>query len=171
MSFIKKFDDYLNKLDEALNSNININWIETNTTLIGEFEVNDSKYEIECKKQISNNWTFSFFYLDDNGDYISSMKNDGINMYKVLSAIKTGFYYLYDAKSPNSIIFSAIDDSNTRKRLYTSFCETFCKEKKMKFLNKGNSKYIIYVLFNDSLNQNEKDNILYSLQKIIELYK
>jgi hypothetical protein len=168
---IKDFNLYFDKIEEALQSSKDINWDKTNNSLTGLFEVNNTQYKIKCLKQVGNNWTFSFYYLDNNNDWSIEMKNDGINSFKVLPTIQNGIKYLYNITKPNSIIFSAIDSNENRKGIYLNFCKSFCDEIGFKFSNRGNNDLMIYVLFDDNISDIDKDDIMYSVKKIIEIGK
>lgn len=171
MSIIEKFNSYFDKLEEAIKSIQNIDWKSNDDSLIGLFEVNNTQYKIECIRQISNNWTYSFYYLDDDGYWSTQMKNDGINSFKVLSTIEAGIKYLYYNKNPNSIIFSAIDSNDTRKRLYHNFCVKFCNDIGFILKSNGLGDKMLYILFNNNLKDNDKDDIMSSVKKIIEIGK
>jgi hypothetical protein len=168
---IKDFNLYFDKIEVALQSPQDINWENTDDSLIGLFEVNNTEYKIKCLKQVGNNWTFSFYYLDNDNEWSIEMKNDGINSFKVLPTIQNSIKYLYNLVKPNSIIFSAIDSNETRKRLYLNFCKSFCDEIGFKFSNRGNEDLMLYVLFNDNISDNDKDDIMHSVKKIIEIGK
>lgn len=172
MDLIKKFNEYFNKLEEALNSPSDIRWITENENLIGLFEINDTKYKIECLKQIGNNYAYMFsFYNTEINDWSFKLNNKGLDSFKVLSTIKEGLNCVFKTLNPNSVIFSAIDNSDSRKRIYLTFCETFCKENSLLFLDKGTKERKIYLLYKDNLLSEDKEEIMSSLIKVIEIGK
>ena len=168
--FIKKLNDYLDKVEESLESPQFVNWDSEDNDIFGYFEVDNTKYRMELKIQIGNNWSYSFSYFDGS-DWSYNISHKGVGGFKVLSTIKYGLYHLYDIKKPDSIIFSAIDNSDTRKRLYRTSCEEFCKEKGYLLSNRGSEKLQLFVMFNKNLCDSEKENVFLSVQKVIELSK
>jgi hypothetical protein len=172
MDLIKRFNDYFNKLEEALNTPSEIDWSKENNNLIGFFDINDIKYKIECLKQIGNNYAYLFsFYDTELNDWSFRLTNKGLDSFKVLSTIKEGLNYVFKNLNPNSVIFSAIDNSDSRKRIYLTFCETFCKENSLLFLDKGTNDRKIYLLYKDNLSSVDKEEIMESLIKVIEIGK
>jgi hypothetical protein len=64
MNLIQKFNKYFQSIQESLNSPEEIIWNITDNYILGEFVIDNYKYKIESKKQIGDNWSFSFYYLD-----------------------------------------------------------------------------------------------------------
>jgi hypothetical protein len=154
MDIIKRFNDYIYSVLESLNSNIDIDWIKSENEIYGYFYVNDIKYRLEFIKQIGNNWSYSFSYEKDNKylyEIPTELRFDG---FKVLSAVKNGLYYLYELIKPNSIIFSAIDSSDTRKRLYKNFCKSFSDDMNLNMTNRGTEEKQVYLLFDKKKKMN-----------------
>lgn len=168
MDLIKRFNEYFDKIEESLNTPSEITWIDNDLVLDGLFKIDDIDYKIECKKQIGNNWSFTFYFLNDSDNWSSEISHKGISSLRVFSTIKEGIIYLYENKKPDSIIFSAIDDSDTRKRLYTSFCVDFCEKENLKFLDRGTDKRKLFIIFNDNLSTERKEDIFSSATKVIE---
>lgn len=172
MNLIEKFDEYFNKIGESLDSSLDINWSVIKNGYLGQFNVDDWNYKIEYLKQIGNNWSFSFSYFDkDKNIWSYQISHKGTSGLNVLSTIKEGLYNMYNFTKPNSIIFSAIDSSDTRKRLYQSFCEEFCQKNNWKFSNRGNNDSQIFVMFDDSVSNEHKEEIMQSVKKIVETGK
>lgn len=166
MNLIKKFDDFFKIINESLDTSQEINWVDINQSLIGYFKIEENKYRIECLKQIGNNYTYSFsFFKDNNWNY--ELSNLGTNGYSILSTVIFGLEHIYNILNPNSIIFSAIDDSTTRKRLYANYCYKFCKNHNLTLSNRGNDDKVLFILFKNILNDLEKEEIFSSVQKII----
>jgi hypothetical protein len=167
MDLIKTLNEYFDTVEESLNSVENINWQGSSNELIGCFQVGNNKYRIECIKQIGNNYTYTFsYFINDEWSY--ELTNLGIGGFSVLSTVIYGMDHLYNKYCPNSIIFSTIDDSDTRKRLYRSHCDRFCKKNNYKLSNRGDSKNLLFVLFKDNISETEKEEIFDSSKKIIE---
>jgi hypothetical protein len=172
MDLMKRFNEYFNKIEESLTNPSQINWLINNNSYIGNFTVDDVEYKIEYLKQIGNNWSYSFSYFDiDKNIWSYNISNKGSSGFSVLSTVKFGLYYLYDKTKPNSIIFSAIDSSNTRRRLYQSFCEEFCKNNNWNFSNRGSDEKRLFVMFNNNISDSDKEEVFLSVQKVVELNK
>jgi hypothetical protein len=172
MDLMNRFNEYFDKIEESLDNPSQINWIINNNSYIGEFTIDNVEYRIEYVKQIGNNWSYSFSYFDNDKNIWSyNISHKGSGGFGVLSTVKSGFYHLYDKTNPNSIIFSAIDSSNTRKRLYQSFCEEFCKNNNWIFSNRGSDNKRIFVMFNNDIINLDKEEVFLSVQKIVELSK
>jgi len=172
MNLIKRFNRYFDKIEESLNSPKEIEWIENDSESIGRFKVGEFDYRIEFIKQIGNNWSYSLSYFDKEGEVWSyNISQKGPGGFSVLSTIKSSLYYLNDLYKPNSIIFSAIDSSETRKRLYLNFCQEFCKSNKWKFSNRGTEDKKLFLMFNDDISDVEKEQTMKSVIKVIEIGK
>lgn len=125
---------------------------------------------LEYVKQIGNNWSYSFSYFDNDKNIWSyNISHKGSEGFSVLSTIKSGLYYLYGKTNPNSIIFS--DSPDTRKRLYQSFCEEFCKNNNWIFSNRESDDKRLFVMFNNDISDSDKEEVFLSVQKIVELSK
>ena len=169
---MKRFNEYFNKIEESLTNPSQINWLINNNSYIGNFTVDDVEYKIEYLKQIGNNWSYSFSYFDiDKNIWSYNISNKGSSGFSELSTVKFGLYYLYDKTKPNSIVFSAIDSSNTRRRLYQSFCEEFCKNNNWNFSNRGSDEKRLFVMFNNNISDSDKEEVFLSVQKVVELSK
>ena len=172
MDLMKRFNEYFDKIEESLDNPSQINWIINNNSYIGEFMIDNVEYRIEYVKQIGNNWSYSFSYFDiDKNTWSYNISHKGSVGFVVLSTVKSGLYHLYDKTNPNSIIFSSIDSSDTRKRLYQSFCEEFCKNNNWIFSNRGSDDKRLFVMFNNDISDSDKEEVFLSVQKIVELSK
>jgi hypothetical protein len=172
MDLMKRFNEYFDKIEESLDNPSQINWIISNNSYIGEFIIDNVEYRIEYVKQIGNNWSYSFSYFDiDKDTWSYNISHKGSGGFVVLSTVKSGLYYLHDKTNPNSIIFSAIDSSDTRKRLYQSFCEEFCKNNNWSFSNRGSDEKRLFVMFNNNIIDSDKEEVFLSVQKVVELSK
>lgn len=167
MNLVKKLNDYFNLIEESINSPREITWENLENSLIGYFYIDNIKYRIECLNQIGNNYSYSFSYLNNN-KWKYELSNLGTSGFSVLSTISIGVDYLQNKYNPNSIIFSAIDDSDVRKRLYEKKCKQFCDKYNYKLSNRGNDDKIIFVLFKDNISISEKEEIFNSVKKVIE---
>jgi hypothetical protein len=138
-------------------------------SFIGYFNIGEDKYRIEYLLQIGNNYSYSFsIFKDDNWSYDITKSN---NTFSVLSTVTKGIEYLFSETKPDSIIFTAIDDNKTRKSLYEKFCNDFCQKNDYKLSNRGNEKLVMFIIFNDRLNNDRKELIFQSAEKIVEIGK
>jgi hypothetical protein len=170
MNIIKQFNNYIDLVEESLNSPVDINCEVNTNEIFGYFSVDNKRYRIEFLKQIGNNWSYSFSYLVETS-WSYNISHSGVSGFSVLSTIKSGLYEMYENYNPNSIIFSAIDSSDSRKRLYKSFCQDFCQDKNLSFSNRGDNDHQIFLMLKNSLEVNEKEEIMQSIKKIIEIGK
>jgi len=166
MNLFKKFEEYFLNIEESLSTSSEIIWDRNNDSFVGYFEIDGNKYRIEYLKQIGTNYSFSFSYFKD--EYWNYEITNIGNGFRVLSTIISAIDFLYEQTKPDSIIFSAIDDNSTRKRLYEKFCKDFCRKANFKLSNRGNEKMILYVLFDDNISIERKEIIFQSAKKIVE---
>jgi len=169
MDLIKRFNDYFDKIEEAFNTPAIVEWQENDEALIGYFEVEQNKFRIECLKQIGNNYSYGFaIFRDNNWSYqLANLDNGG---FSVLATIKEGLEYLYNKRTPNAILFSAVDNNTTRKRLYEGHCHKFCEKHGLKLSNRGDDdkSKILFLMFNDNISEYEREEIFSSVKKMIE---
>lgn len=170
MNLLKKFNEYIDKVEESLDSPVEITWLNANKSYAGMFIVDDINYKIEYIQQIGNNFSYTFS-IEKDGYWSYDISHSGTGGFKVLSTVKKGLYDIYDMTKPNSIIFSAIDDSETRKRLYQQFCEEFCRKKNWNFSNRGTDNKRLFLMFNEQISDSEKEEVMKSVQKIVEFGK
>ena len=167
LEFLKTLNDYIDLVNETFNSPQPIEWINKENNLFGFFEVENNHYRIECMKQIGNNYSYAFSIYKD-GKYDYHLTKLGLSGLKVLSTVIAGMEYLYDTYQPNAIIFSAIDDSESRKSLYERYCERFCNKHDYKFSNRGALDKIIFVLYKNNLSALSREEIFAAVKKMIE---
>ena len=170
MNFLKTFNEYIDSIEEMLNTPQPINWKINIDDIAGYFTVRNKKYKISVIKQIGENYSFTFAY-DNEGNWYYYLSNLGIGGFAVLSTITFAMDYIYEKYNPNSIIFSAVDDSDTRKNLYKQHCEMFCKKHDCLFTNRGSSGKLIFLLYKKDLPNKEKEEIMQSVIKIAEVGK
>jgi hypothetical protein len=166
VNLLEKFEEYFLKIEESLSTPSKVDWIQDGNNHIGLFEINGNRYRIEYFKQIGENYSLSFSYFDDE-HWNYEITNIG-NGFRVLSTIIKSIDYVYNLTKPDSIIFSAIDDNTTRKRLYEKYCKDFCEKFGFKFSNRGNDRMVMYVLFDDNVSNDRKEMIFQSVKKIVE---
>jgi len=169
VNLVDRFNDYFSKIEEALSSPQDISWNFSDESSVGFFDINGVKYRIEYLKQIGNNYSYSFSIFKG-GNWIYDISEDG-NVFKVLSTIIHALELLFNKTGPDSIIFSAIDDNVTRKRIYERYCKDFCQKYNYKLSNRGNEKFVMFVMFDNTLLDDRKEDIFQSVKKVIEIGK
>jgi len=141
-----------NKFFDSYNTPVQINWIESLTSLIGTFIVNSKIYQIKCVNRTNDIWTYKF-YLYRGGQLFPDLTNYQTGRMSILSTIRQGIKYLIDTKSPKSIIFAALDESEGRKKLYWRYSKELEKEYSYSLITKNVSdKQIFFLYKNISVN-------------------
>jgi hypothetical protein len=173
MNLLKKFNDYFDLLEESFNTPYPVNWTISNNNMIGLFtSKNGIEYKISCYKQIGNNWSFTFHWFNSEIDkWDSELIKISNDQFGVLSTIRDSMYELYGKKTPNSIIFSAIDKNELRKSLYKKFSNEFCYKNNYDFINRSTNYRDIFVLLKKNLSDSDREDIMTSVIKIIEIGK
>jgi len=152
--FIRKMDDYFRMVEDAFNNPVEIKWIDKKDHLIGLFTVNESVYQIDCKEYGNKIWKYDFFIVSigKEGPTLNpNLTNYERDKYRVLPTIRSGMEHLYDLKSPDAIIYGALDDSKGRKKLYESFSKEFSKTKNWEFYTKVEKDKQIFVMYDGSI--------------------
>jgi hypothetical protein len=148
------FDKFINDIHESYNSPVvDIRWIDKDG-LVGLFIVSNIIYKIQCNPHKNNIWTFKFMRHDiATGSYsLNLTKTNPIDKMSILGTVRKGMRYLIDEKKPSGLIFSTLDDSPGRKKLYTSYSNEIVKE------------------YNYSLRTNLQDNkMIFILHKNIDI--
>lgn len=173
MNLIKKINNYFNTLEESFNTPYLVNWDIDNYKMIGLFTSKNSiNYKITCHIQIGNNWSFTFHWFnDDLNKWDSELIKVSNDQFAVLSTIRDSMYELFNIKNPNSIIFSAVDNNELRKSLYKKFSNDFCSKNNYEMINKSTNHRDIFVLLKKNLSDLDKEDIMNSVIKIIEIGK
>jgi hypothetical protein len=148
VQFVKKLDDYFKMVSEALKNPLDIRWIDKGSNLVGLFAAYNHVYQINCVDKGYNIWKYDF-YLYDQGKNEFSPELTGYekDKYRVLPTVELGVNYLYKLKSPDAIVFGAVDQSRGRKGLYDSFCKKFSKEVGYEYSTNVSEGKQIFVLF------------------------
>jgi hypothetical protein len=160
---VEKFEKYLSSLYEAFNSPLDISWVEGEKSLNGFFSIGSDYYKISCIEYDFNIWVYKFYILDKKEvEFSQTSKGDSNNKMRVLSTIRSGMEYLINYKNPNSLIFMASDDSESRKKIYFSFSEELENKFKYEFITNRKGNYQIYILYKNI----DLDLILQQIDKI-----
>ena len=170
MDLIKRLDEYFNKIEEAFNNPMEIKWVNVDLSSFGYFNIGEQEYRIECFKQLGNNYSYSFSYKKNN-TWCYKASNLGVGNFSVLSTTIQGMDFILNKYNPNSIIFTSLDDSDSRRRLYKTYCDKFCKVNNYKLSNRDGDEMMLYLLFKPDLIEEELEEVYKSVQKIIELNK
>jgi hypothetical protein len=164
---IKNFDEFWNKIEEAFDNPVDINWHEKENELGGAFVVNDDAYLIRCINRGDDVWTYKFYYFDKekkklSPDLINTTEKQ-INKFRVLPTVKVGLEYLINSKNPKAVVYGALDSSEGRKRLYDEFSKEFSKKYNFLYETKNMKNKQVFILYKEVLNK----EILFS--KIVEI--
>lgn len=148
---IKKYKDldiFWKEINESYNSPVDIRWINKSKKLIGLFIVKNEIYKIECDLYNHNIWTYKFMKYDiDSGQFIMYLIGNVKDKMTILGTIRKGMEYLIIEKSPNSLILSALDDSDGRKKLYDRFSEEIVNKYGFKYKSSLQNDKQIYILY------------------------
>lgn len=166
MLFIKKLDDYFNKLKESYDSDVEIRWIERSNKLIGLFSVDEKVYQIDCINRDNNIWTYKFYLYDQNTNVMNpGLTNFNTGKMSVLSTVRKGMKYLIENKDPDALIFGALDESEGRKKLYWRFSKEIEKEYSYKLYTSVENGNQSFILFKENINL---DILMNTFKKIVE---
>jgi len=160
-----KYISFLEKLSESLNtSNVEIKWIDKGNRLIGLFKIDKNTYQLDFNL-VGDVWSYKF--------YIAKIKNNKIELspsatgididkYKVLSTSKRGLQYLIENKSPNAVVFCALNDDESKLVKKNNQILTKRQSIYLNMLEEVPKKFIDYTY--DI--QNIKNNQIYIIRKI-----
>ena len=113
-----KFAKFLDSLSESLNtSSIDVKWIDRPNRLIGLFKVSENTYQLDFKLT-GDSWSYKFYLAERVNNRIELSPNaTGIytDKYKVLATSKIGLIYLIENKSPNAVVFCALNEEESKK--------------------------------------------------------
>jgi len=163
-NFIKKMDEYFEMLLEAFQNPVKINWVDKPNHLIGLFQVGTNIYQIDCLEKGNNIWKYDFYFYKDK-EMSPNMTNLESDKYKVLPTVKEGLYYLHTLKTPDAVVFGALDSSRGRKKLYESFSKDFAKEKNYEFYTKVENDKQIFVIYKDYI---DKEYLFETIKKVVD---
>ena len=168
MNFLQKLDSFFNKIEESLDNPLPIKWIKHNDW-VGIFKTDKNEYRISIKNYGNNIWRYKF-YLYENNKLSVNLTEFDYDKFKVLSTVINSFNQFIDEINPDSIIFGAQSDSDSRIKLYSHFASTIKKKYGYQLLEKpkGNSKDVnptLFILYKTDINK----EILYkTIQNIID---
>ena len=166
MSFIKKLEEYFDKLEESFNSDVEIKWVEKSNKLVGLFSVDEKIYQIDCIDRENNIWTYKFYLYDTKTNVMSPrLTNFNTGKMSVLSTIRKGMCYLIENKNPESIIFGALDESEGRKKIYWSFSNELEKKYNYKLSTNVKNGNQAFILYKEDI---DKDILMNTFEKIVE---
>ena len=152
---IEKYLDFaFDKVFDALQNPVNIIWKEKSNAIFGTFFISEREYSIKAVLIKKNVFKFKFYSKKEDGTYSTSMTGLNTDVYRVIPTIKNAMIYLIENYNPNGIMFGATDNSDTRKKMYTSFSEELEKKYLYNFYTKGKNNITIFLLYK---NLTEKD--------------
>lgn len=119
----EEFDEWL--LKESFDGKSeDITWTKKDNYWRGCFYSNNEEYKILIDKQKYDTYLFKFVRKNEQGIWTYELtKGKNINnTLNILTTIRHSFDYFMTEKRPNALMFFALDDSISRKRIYDSFC-------------------------------------------------
>lgn len=163
---IKKLSEYFNNLEsnikEGLNSPIDVSWVKSTDLWTGSFNIDSLPYEITIEKLSENQNVFLFkFSVNDSYEILNDVKK----AFSTIPTIENSVNVFMSEVKPESLVFFALDESETRKRFYTNFCIRYTKENsEYKYKEFTLVNYHFYAIYNEKLDDNEFNK---SINKII----
>jgi hypothetical protein len=151
---IKKLDTYFKMISEVFKNPLPIKWVDKNNILIGLFTVNDNIFQINCINKDNNIWKYDFYIMDNDKNFSPELTKNEKDKYRVLPTVKLGMKYLIDNKKVDAIVFGEVDKSNSRKKLYVSFCNDFSKENNFDFYTNKQDDKQIFVIYKKNIDKN-----------------
>jgi len=141
-------------ITETLESPAIIKWSVSQDRMKGKFKIGLEDYAIISKLNKGcediNSWNYKF-YWNDGGDIIYSLTGMGKNKFRVMATVVEGFRNLIKTKNPDSIIFHANIDEDSRVKFYNSLMEKAVSEygfRLHKFpFSSGEKKLLAYILY------------------------
>ena len=168
MSNIKKINEYFKMLSEAFDNPVEIRWVNKDNNLIGLFIVNDNVYQINCNNIGDNFWTYKFFFYDKLKNVMDpNLTGFDKDKYRVLPTIKNGLIYLIENKNIDCLIYGALDDSLSRKKLYNDISNEISTKYNFEYITQGigeMGKKQIYILYKSSV---DRDLLFKKVEKIV----
>ena len=166
--FVKNLDDYFEMINDAFKDPLDIKWAEKGNKIIGMFIVNDNIYQIRCSDKGNDFWTCKFFYYDKEKNVMDpNLTGFERDKFRVLPTVKSGITYLIETKNPTCIIYAALDDSEARKKLYSSTSKEISKSHNLEYLTQGIGEFgekQIFVLYK----KNTDSKLLYrNIQSVV----
>ena len=120
---VEEFDEWL--LKESFDGKPEeITWIKKDNYWRGSFFSENIEYKIIIDKQDYDTYLFKFIRKNDQGIWTYNLlkRKNITKTLNVLTTIRNSFDYFISEKKPNALMFFALDDSISRKRIYDYFC-------------------------------------------------
>ena len=165
MDYLQKIDEYFKMINDALNNPLPINWQNKNNLYIGEFNINNNTYIIDCEDLGNNIWFFSFDYIGLDNIRINALTNNNKDVYRILPTIKSAFEHLYNTKNPDCIIFAIFDESTGRRKIYDKFANDFSIKNNLNLLNKESNGKRVYSIYNNII---DKEYMSFVILKLVQ---
>jgi len=116
---LNKYEKFLSNIEESLDSNIEIKWIDKSDRHIGLFSINNNTYQLDFNL-IGDSWSYKFYFVNYKKEFIEldvKMTNFKYESFKVLATAKKGLSYFIKEKNPNAVVFFASNESK-RQHIY-----------------------------------------------------
>jgi hypothetical protein len=118
MDYLQKFNKFIDKLSESLDtSDIDIKWIDKPDRAVGLYVIGKNTYQLDFNR-FGDAWSYKFYHVAKvDGKFIFSPNVTGISSdrFKVMSMSKKGLAYILENRKPNAIVFSALNEDDSKK--------------------------------------------------------
>ena len=122
---MKKFDEFFDKIEEALNNPVPITWNKETDRWLGTFDVENNHYDIEIAK-VRPEFEHYYFKFKANDSY--DLTNDPTSVFRVVPTIDIAATNFLHEVLPEALFFFATDKSMARRKMYERYCEKIIAE-------------------------------------------
>jgi hypothetical protein len=166
MNHLLKIEEYFNNLEidlkEAMDNPLTIEWDKKDNEWVGTFSILENTNYVINIDNISKVQKIFLCKFTANGSY--DMLNDVKKAFVTIPTIKRGVDDFINEIKPDAFIFFATDNSNSRKRFYTSFCVEYKNKGEYLFKEIDLNKYYFYILYKPEI---DNDDFNKSFNKLV----
>ena len=127
----KPYDEFLNSVNEGLNSPIPVKWTKEVNSWYGTFNIDEVKYEIFIQNK-SDTQTHFLFRFQADGKY--DMLRDVKKAFSVIPTLEKAAMDFIEEVQPQAFMIYTVDESATQKMMYDRFCNRVRKQMKYEYL-------------------------------------
>lgn len=141
------FNEYFDKLEEALTNPVPVTWQKSDDSWLGQFCISETQYDISITRPRPDYDHYAFKF-QGNGNYV--MLNNiptALRSIPTIDAAATEF--LHDVM-PEALFFFATDQSESRKMMYDRFCDKIVKSGVYQKQSRKTLGIQVYTLFKDT---------------------
>lgn len=140
---ILNFKEFLVNIMEGLSEPVDVNWEKNDNLWKGIFSINECDYEIIIKNFSKTQKHFLFKFTMNNS---FDMANDLRKALSVIPTIENAATYFIEEVKPEAFIFTALDKSIGRKKMYSRYCEKISSQKNMLYDSHNKAGIEIFIL-------------------------